>query len=103
MAGMFDMMKKASSMQKQMKQIQKELVSKTAEGKSGVVTVVVRGDMSIKSVTVDGAMDTMDVRKVEKMFLVATNSALDSVKKMAGGEMTKMTGGLGGLTDMLKG
>ena len=39
MAGMFDMMKKAASMQKQMKQIQKELARKTAEGVSGTVTV----------------------------------------------------------------
>ena len=103
MAGMFDMMKKTASMQKRMKQIQKELARKTAEGSSGVVTVVAQGDMSVRSVTINGSIDTMDARKLEKMLVAATNSALDSVKKMAGGEMSKMTGGLGGLADMLKG
>ena len=103
MAGMFDMMKKAASMQKQMKQIQKELARKTAEGSSGIVTVVARGDMSVKSVAIDGEIGSIDLPKLEGMLVAATNSALDSAKKMAGGEMTKMTGGLGGLSDMLKG
>ena len=103
MAAMFDTMKKAASMQKQMKKMQKELARKTAEGSSGNVTVVARGDMSIKSLTIDAAIDGMDPRKLEKMIVSATNSALDASKKMAGSEMSKMTGGMGGLADMLKG
>lgn len=103
MAGMFETMRKAASMQKQMKKIQKELARRTAEGKSGSVTVVARGDMTIQSVAIEGAPDGVDTGRLAKMVVAATNSALDSVKKMAGGEMTKMTGGLGGLADMLKG
>lgn len=102
MAGMFDMMKQAASMQKQMKKVQKELARKTAEASNGAVTVVARGDMSIKSISIDGAIGSMDTVSLEKMLVSATNSALDSAKKMAGGEMSKMTGGLGGLADMLK-
>ena len=102
MAGMFDMVKKAASMQKQMKKVQKDLARKTADGTSGSVTVVARGDMSIKSVSIaESDLGAQSAEKLEKMVLAATNAALESVKKMAGSEMSKMTGGLGGLADLM--
>lgn len=103
MAKMFDMAKKAASMQKQMKKVQKELARQTAEGSNGAVTAVARGDMSLKSVRIDGDVSSINQDKLEKMIVGAVNSALNAAKKMAGGEMSKITGGMGGLSDMLQG
>ena len=56
MANMFKMIKEAHSMQKQMKQIQKELERQTIDFASGGVKVVARGDMSIAGITIDPAI-----------------------------------------------
>ena len=106
MANVFNMMKQAASMQKQMKKMQKELAKKkvTFETGGGKVTVVAKGDMSIDSVTIrDDAMAGGDAAALGKMVTQAVNGALSSAKKEAGAEMAKMTGGLGGLSDLLGG
>ena len=91
-------------MKQQMKKMQKELAKKTVESSSGGVTVVARGDMSIASIKISPEMvDPAKVEKLEKSVTSAVSSALDSAKKMAGTEMAKMAGGLGGLADMLGG
>jgi len=103
MANMFNMMKEAATMQRQMKKIQKELARQTVEGSSGDVTVVACGDMSVKSVSIGpAALNSGNPEQLERMIVAAANSALASAKKRAGSEMSKMTGGLGGLADMLK-
>lgn len=102
MANMFEMMKQAASMKKKMKQIQKELKRYTVEATSAGVTVVVRGDMALNSVKIDVADEnTKDMQKLEKMIVTAVNKAMDAAKKKAASEMSSMTGGLGGLADML--
>jgi DNA-binding YbaB/EbfC family protein len=99
---MFKMMKEAASMKKQMKKMQKELEKKTVEASSGDVTVVATGDMSISKVTIDASLIAAGNGEViEKQVAAASNKALDAAKKMAADEMGKMTGGLGGLADML--
>ena len=104
MANMFGMMKEAASMKKKMKKMQKELAKKTVECTSGGVTVCAKGDMSIAWVKMNAEEVTEgNISRLEKMTATACNKALELAKKEAGQEMSKMTGGLGGLADMLGG
>ena len=105
MVNMFKMIKQAASMQKEMKQIQKELAGHTVEGRSGggLIKVVARGDMSVESITIDPkAVDPAQTDKLERLLLSAVNDALSAAKKEAGGAMSKLTEGLG-MGDLLSG
>ena len=96
MANMFKMIKEAASMQRQMKQIQKELERQTVEFASGGVKVVARGDMSIQNITLDAAIvDPSKVVKLEGLITSAINGALSASKKQAGQAMSKLTEGTG--------
>ena len=98
----FDMLKKAGAMRKQMKQLQKDLAKQTAEGSSGGVSVVARGDMTIREIKIDP--EQVDVTKTEllqKQIVSAVNSALGTAQKQAASAMAGATGGLGGLSDLL--
>lgn len=99
---MLNMLKQAASMKKQMKQIQKELEKKVVDCSEHGVTVSVRGDMSVAAIKIDSEQAPLsDVPRLEKAIAGAANKALESAKKQAGAEMSKLAGGLGGLSDML--
>ena len=102
MAKMFDMMKQVQ----QVKKMQKEFARKTVEVSSndGNITVVACGDMSVKSIRIDPeAMGQSGHERLSRQLTSTVNSALDSAKKAAAADMAKLTGGLGGLSDMLGG
>lgn len=102
MANVFQMIKQAASMQKEFKRVQKELAKKIVESSSDGVTVIARGDMSIDNISIDPAViDLSKPERLEKAVASAVNGALGAAKKLAGGELSKMTGGLGGLSDLL--
>lgn len=104
MAKMLKMVQQAASMRKQMKKMQKELEKKVVEVKSnnGKVTVSARGDMSVKEIRIDpSAFEELNIERLQKVLVTTVNAALNGAKKTAGGEMQKMSGGLGGLSDML--
>jgi DNA-binding YbaB/EbfC family protein len=106
MANMMKMVSQAATMRKQMKRMQKELSKQTVEitSNNGKVTVTARGDMSIKDVKIDPtAFEELKLDRLEKIIATTVNSALNAAKKTAGSEMSKMSGGLGGLSDMLGG
>jgi len=104
MVDMFKMMKQAANMRKQVKRIQKELQKFTVEGVSGHVRVTVLGDMTVKSVDIaPEAMDPARRERLQGMVVSAVNNALRNAKKQAGSEMAKMSGGIGGLSDMFGG
>lgn len=106
MANMMKMVSQAATMRKQMKRMQKELSKQTVEitSNNGKVTVTARGDMSIKEVKIDPtALEELKLDRLEKIIATTVNSALNAAKKTAGSEMSKMSGGLGGLSDMLGG
>jgi DNA-binding YbaB/EbfC family protein len=104
MADMFKMLKQAANMRKQVKKIQKELQKFTVEGVSGHVKAKVLGDMTVKSVEIDPAgMDPARRERLEGMIVTAINNALRNARKQAGSEMAKMSGGVGGLSDLLGG
>lgn len=98
------MMKQAMSMRKDMKRIQKDLARKTVEFSAKGVAVTAQCDMAVVSVSVDASLlDPANVNRLEKAIVNSVNGALGAAKKEASSEMAKMTGGLGGLSDMLGG
>lgn len=102
MAKMFEMMKQV----RMVKQMQKQLAAKTvsATSRDNIVVVQARGDMTIKSITLDpAALATIRPDQLERHLVSTVNSALDSAKKAAAADMSKLTGGLGGLSEMLGG
>jgi len=104
MAKMFKAIQQAASMRSKMKKMQKELEKKVVEVKSnnGKVTVSARGDMTIKDIVFDpSAFEDLNVERLQKVLVTTVNAALNGAKKAAGGEMQKMSGGLGGLSEML--
>jgi DNA-binding YbaB/EbfC family protein len=102
MPNMLEMMKQF----KQLKKMQKELASRVVESSSGdgAVRVAASADMRIKSIKIDpGSMNPSDPAKLEALLVTALNGALDSAKKVAASDMSKLAGGLGGLSGMLGG
>ena len=97
---MMQMMKQV----KQVKKMQKALASKTVEARSkdDIVVVVAKGDMTVKTITIDSAaLDPARKERLEKLIASTVNSALDASKKAAAGDMAKM-GDLSGLADMFR-
>ncbi len=98
---MFDAMKQMQ----QMRRIQKQLAAKTVEISSNdrMVTVVACGDMTIRSIKLSPEAMTLKAEKLEKTITSTVNGAMDSAKKAAAADMAKLTGGMGGLSEMLGG
>jgi len=107
MGNIFQMIKQATTMQKQMRQIQRELASCIIEYETGAgkVKVVASGDMSIKQITVDHSIFKNEPpEKICRLITEAVNGAIEKAKKESGERMTKMMGGgeMSGLLDMFK-
>ena len=97
MANMMKMMKQAASMQKNMESLQNELADRTIEFSAGggMVTVVAKGDISIKSIKIDPkAVDPDDVEMLEDLILAGVDGALKQAQEMVSAEMSKLTQGL---------
>ncbi len=106
MAKMIKMAQQAMAMRSKMKKMQKELEKKIVEVKSnnGKVTVSARGDMSVKDIIIDpSAFEDLNIERLQKVLVTTVNAALNGAKKTAGTEMQKMSGGMGGLSEMLGG
>ncbi len=94
---LFKMMKEASSMQKEMKRIQKELEGTLVEQKSrdGLVKAVVRCDMTLKHLSIDAKLvDASRVSRLEETVVSTVNAALAEAREKAGKEMSKLTAGM---------
>jgi DNA-binding YbaB/EbfC family protein len=93
------MMKQVQQMQAEMVKAQEELKQQTVEASAGggMVTVVVSGDLEVKSIAIDPeAVDPEDVEMLQDMVLAAVNEALRSAQELAAQKMGQATGGLGG-------
>ena len=94
-----NLMKQAQQMQKDMQKAQEELADKTVEATvgGGAVTVVSSGAKEIQSITISpDVVDPDDVEMLQDLVLTAVNEALSKADEMAGSEMGKITGGMGG-------
>lgn len=87
-------------MQKQMEETTKELEEKeiTATAGGGAVEVTVTGKKEVKAVKLDPeVVDPDDIEMLEDLIVAATNEALRKMEEISQAEMSKITGGLGGL------
>jgi nucleoid-associated protein EbfC len=93
------LMKQAQQMQEQMLQAQEKLKDETVEASAGggMVKVVMGGDLSLRSITIDPeAVDPEDVELLQDMVQAAVNDALRNAQDLAGSKIGDATGGLGG-------
>jgi DNA-binding YbaB/EbfC family protein len=98
MKNMFQMIRDAAAMQRQVKQIQAQLREKTVEFSSGggKVTVTARGDASIAAIRIDPAViNPAQPAVLEKLVLAAVDGALEAAKEMSAREMKQMASKMG--------
>lgn len=94
------LMKQAQQMQAGMQKTQEELAAKTVEATvgGGKVTVVATGAGDVTSISIDpSVVDADDVEFLEELVLSGVQEAISKGKEMAAAEMSKLTGGLGGM------
>ena len=97
---MGNLMKQAQKMQQQMQEAQEELEASeiTATAGGGVVEVTVSGNKEIKNIKIDpDVVDPEDVETLEDLITAAVNEAIRKMEEQAQEEMSKITGGMGGL------
>lgn len=99
-ANMGNLMKQAQKMQQQMAEAQEELEASefTAAAGGGVVEVTVGGNKEIKNIKIDpDVVDPEDVETLEDLVTAAVNEAIRKMEEQTQEEMSKITGGMGGL------
>lgn len=92
------MMQQAASMQKNMQKMQAELAEQSFEFSAGggMVTAVVKGDMSLQSVKIDPKVcDPSDVDMLQDLVVTAINGAFAAAREEMAARMSKITGGMG--------
>ena len=96
---MQQMLIQAQKMQREMQKKQAELEAQEFTiTKGGAVTVVVKGDKSIVSVSIDkDAMDPDNKEMVEELIALAINEAVEQIKAKEEQITSSMSGGMGGL------
>jgi DNA-binding YbaB/EbfC family protein len=93
------LLQQAQKMQQDMLAAQEQLKNETVEASAGggMVSVVVTGDMTVKSITIDpDAVDPEDVEMLSDLVLAAVNEGLRAAQEMASAKLGGITGGLGG-------
>ena len=98
---MANLMKQAQKMQRQMEEQAKEMETKefTATAGGGAVEATVSGTKKVLSLKLDEeAVDPDDVEMLEDLIMAATNEALRKCEEESQAQMSKITGGLSGLT-----
>ena len=97
------LMKQAQKMQEQMARTQAELEDKTVEvtAGGGKVTVVANGAGDVVSIKIaKEIVDPEDIEILEDLILSGVQQAVAKGKEMASTEMTKITGGMPGLSGL---
>lgn len=97
---MNNLMKQAQKMQRQMEETTKELESKefTASAGGGAVEVTVSGKKEVLSVKLsEEVVDPDDIEMLQDLIVAATNEALRKMEEESQSQMSKITGGLGGM------
>ena len=96
---MQQMLMQAQKMQREMQKKQAELEAQEfTVSKGGAVTVVVKGDKSIVSVSIDkDAMDPESKEMVEELIALAINEAIEQIKAKETEISSSVSGGMGGL------
>ena len=94
------LMKEAKKMQSDVEKSQEELAAKEFEASAGgeAVKVKVSGSKQIKEIKIKPeVLDPDDVEMLEDLIMAAVNEAIRTVEENTTQQMSKITGGLGGL------
>ena len=96
---MQQMLMQAQKMQRELQKAQDELKKKEfTVSRGGAVTVVVKGDKSIISISIDkDAMDPDNKEMVEELIALAINEAIEQIKAKEAEISSSVSGGMGGL------
>lgn len=100
MGGMQQMLKQANQMQRKMEKLQEELAAKTYTATAGGdgIKVTIVGDSKLQSIDVNPELQKeSDTEMLCDLIMAATNEALKIAKEDHKAEMSKVTGGMGGL------
>ncbi|MBL4632936.1 MAG: YbaB/EbfC family nucleoid-associated protein [Kofleriaceae bacterium] len=92
-----NLMQMAQQMQADAAKMQEELASKTCEASSGggMVTVTMNGNFELVALNIDKAVaDPDDLQMLQDLVVAAVNQAVNKVRDMTQGEMSKLTGGI---------
>ena len=91
---MQQMLIQAQKMQREMQKKQKELEEKEFTiSKGGAVTVVVKGDKTVKSIAIDkDALDPDNKEMVEELVALAINEAIEQIKAAEAAISESVTG-----------
>lgn len=92
--------KMAEDMQTKMAKMQEELKERVVEGTAGggAVTAYVNGAQEIMGIKINPeVVKPEDAEMLSDLIMAAVNQGLQKSKEMSQGEMSKITGGLGGL------
>jgi hypothetical protein len=93
-------LKQLQAMQAEMEQTQAELEEKevTTTAGGGAVEVSVNGKKQITKLTIDkDVVDPDDVEMLQDLVMAAVNEAMRQIAELEETEMSKITGGFGGL------
>jgi len=93
------MMKQAQQLQKKMLEEKKAIDSKSFEGNSSLVKVIMTGDYVVTDVKFDlnDDFNLEDVEMLQDMVMLAVNDAINKVKRETEEKMGKYTQGIPGL------
>ena len=96
---MQQMLAQAQKMQRELQKAQNELKEKEFTiSKGGAVTVVVKGDHTVKSISIDeDAFDKDNKEMVEEMVALAINEAIEKIVKESEEINERITGRAGGM------
>jgi len=94
--GFVDKAKDLYKLQKQAKQIKKQLKNIHVEAESGGVTVVIDGEQHVIDVKIDESI-LGDAKKISKGFIDAMNKAIKKSQQIGAEKMKETMGGLGGM------
>ncbi len=97
------MMKQAQKMQQDLIKMQQDLEQQTYEASSGggVVKATVTGKRELTSIVIDPeAVDPDDVEMLQDMIVAAVNEAMRKAEDASAQSMSRLTGGLGGLSGL---
>ena len=94
---MFDKMKQAGSLMKQMNSLKKKIdkLETLSESKDGKIQVTIQGTSKIKSIKIDDELlENISSKDLEKNLINTVNDALNNAEKSSKRIMSEMTGGL---------
>ena len=97
---MQQLMRQAQKMQQDVARVQEEIGNSEFEASvgGGVVKAVVTGKKELKAITISpAAVDPDDIEMLQDLIISAVNEAIRTADEKMETEMSKVTGGLGGL------